>query len=170
MVSSDGVVPLLSFGAALLGRQGQVQGRRRTHRRTRETKWLLALSLLCTTAAEAQRFPGEESWHKLLVHEGVVFTYLFYHEADGTNGGIVMMLENTNTHPVDYRFKVVFRSDEPKSELEREVSGALQPGQRKTGGHDGLFWVPWKDGRIIASVGVRGYRVTRTLDIEGEIS
>ena len=113
---------------------------------------------MCQTTG-AQEFPGEESWKPLLEHEGVKFTYLYYARADGhDNSGLVLMIQNTNDFAVHYEFKIVFRSDD--DEEIREASGSIDPNQRKTGSNDGLFWVPWDDQRAIASVGLRGYKIT----------
>ena len=111
----------------------------------------------CATGAQAQ--PANAwAWRPLIEHEGVTFRYIFYSEADGENNGVVLMLTNNNAYPVTYRFKIVFRSD--GQEEVREVSGDLDPGQSKTGEHDGLFWIPFVDGRSISEIGLRGYRVT----------
>jgi len=118
----------------------------------------LLLLLPCGVAA-AQEFPGEHAWRPLLKHEGVVFRYLYYRHADGHhNAGVVLMIENTNDYDVTYAFKMIFRSAEDV-EIVKEVEGTLASGQRKTGSHDGLFWIPWEDQRPIASLGMRGYKV-----------
>ena len=111
---------------------------------------------LCATDAPAQSAVAW-AWRPLIEHEGVTFQYIFYSEADGKNNGVVLMLTNNNAYPVIYRFKIVFRSDD--EEEIRAVSGDLNPGQSKTGEHDGLFWIPFVDGRSISEIGLRGYRV-----------
>lgn len=110
----------------------------------------------CASDAQAQ-LAHAWAWRPLIEHEGVTFQYIFYSEADGENNGVVLMLTNNNAYPVTYRFKVVFRSD--GQEEVREASGDLDPGQSKTGEHDGLFWIPFVDGRSISEIGLRGYRV-----------
>lgn len=118
---------------------------------------LIVLQFWSCGVAAAQRFPGEDRWKHIVDHEGVTFRYLYYGRADGANPGVVLMLENANDYAVSYAFKIVFRSGDEESV--HAAKGMLKPGQRKTGGSDGLFWVPWKDGRIIEMVGLRGYTV-----------
>ena len=121
---------------------------------------LLGLFALVAIPAQAQtkKMGGQWAWKPLFKHEGVVFKYIFYSEADNENNGVVIMLINTNGYAVDYRFKVVFRAD--GDEVVREASGELDPGQAKTGDTDNLFWIPFLDGRSISEVGLRGYKIT----------
>ena len=119
---------------------------------------LILLQVLACGTAQAQRFPGEESWRPLLTHEGVDFRYLYYRRADGKNAGVVLMLENVNDYAVAYSFSIVFKSED--DEVVRAVTGSLEPGQRKTGSNDSLSWIPWKDQRAIGHIGLRGYSVT----------
>jgi len=72
------------------------------------------------------------------------------------------MIENTNDYDVSYAFKMVFRCEQD-AEVVKEVEGTVASGQRKTGSHDGLFWIPWADQRPIASLGMRGYKVAPVL-------
>lgn len=101
----------------------------------------------------------------MLEHEGVVFKYIFYAEADNENNGVVVMLINTNDYAVAYRFKIVFRAD--GAEVEKEVTGEIGPKKAKTGDLDGLFWIPFPDGRAISEVGLRGYKIERKSDNSG---
>ena len=115
----------------------------------------------CATQAQdsARRPGGEYAWTPIMEHESVRFSYLFYRHADEKNGGLVLRLINANPYAVDYRFTIVFRSE--GAETEEAVRGSLMAGQMKTGTADGLFWIPFDDGRGIDEVGLRGYRITR---------
>lgn len=124
---------------------------------TRRITPVVLIMGLCAADAQAQ-LANAWAWRPLMEHEGVTFQYIFYSEADGKNNGIVLMLTNTNAYPVTYHFKIVFRSDD--QDAVREVSGHLDAGQSKTGEHDGLFWIPFVDGRSINEIGLRGYRIT----------
>ena len=115
---------------------------------------------MAVPVVSAQRFPGEWAWNELFEHEGVVFKYIYYKEADALNDGVVIMLENTNEFAVKYRFKVVFRSQGAEVESP-PAEGVLDAGELKTGQPQGLFWTPFKDGRKIREVGLRGYKITR---------
>ena len=95
----------------------------------------------------------------MLKYQGVAFSYVFYREADNHHNGVVVMLTNTNDYPIQYRFRIVFRSD--KKEQVRDVAGKLQAGERKTGSSAGLFWIPFLDGQSIAEIGLRDYHVER---------
>lgn len=101
----------------------------------------------------------EDAWTPIIEYEGVRFSYIFYGEADNANNGVVIRLHNVNDYPVQYRFVVVFRN--PDTERTAEARGSLAAGQMKTGDHDGLFWIPFKDGQSIGEVGLRGMRITR---------
>ena len=126
-------------------------------------RYIVLLGVLAFLAvpveAQTQRRGGEWAWKPLFEHEGVEFKYIFYSEADSKNNGVVIMLINHNDFPIDYRFKVVFRTDE--DEVVEETQGDLKAGQAKTGDKDGLFWIPFPDGRTISHVGLRGYKVMR---------
>lgn len=119
--------------------------------------------LLWPTRIEAQT-PEGGAWRPIFEHEGVAFSYIFYREADSANNGVVVRLHNTNAHAVTYRFNIIFR-DELDGEVVEEVRGQLDAHQQKTGSLDGLFWIPFLDGRSIHEVGLRGYKVERS---EGE--
>lgn len=117
----------------------------------------IVLVLVSLQPALAQA-PVDGPWKEIIRQEGVAFSYLYYREADNTNGGIVVRLVNTNDYAVDYRFKIIFRAD--GDEHIEQVEGELEAGQVKTGDSDGLFWIPFEDGRGIGEVGLRGYKVT----------
>ncbi len=100
---------------------------------------------------------SDTAWTPLLEHEGVRFSFIFYSEADNVNNGVVVKLVNTNDYAVRYRFKIIFRAEgAEKIEL---AEGELAAKQGKTGDLDGLFWIPFPDGRSIGEVGLRGYEI-----------
>lgn len=107
--------------------------------------------------ARAQSTSTDWAWKELLNFEGLEFSYLFYSKADNFNNGIVLKLTNRNGYAVRYRFKVVFRTD--GDEVEIPVAGQIDSRSILTGEIAGLFFVPFPDGRNIAEVGLRGYRV-----------
>jgi hypothetical protein len=112
-----------------------------------------------TTDAPAIDTWDDAAWTRILRHRGVAFDYIFYREADNHNDGVVVRLINANDYPVRYRFTIVFRA--PSAEQTRRVRGRLQAGQMKTGDNDGLFWIPFPDGRSIGEIGLRGYDIAR---------
>jgi hypothetical protein len=91
--------------------------------------------------------------------EGLAFSYIFYSKADNENNGLVLRLHNRNDHAVRYDFTVIFRG--PRGEATAQVEGTLEAGERKTGDNDGLFWIPFEDGRSIGEVGLRGIDIER---------
>jgi uncharacterized SAM-binding protein YcdF (DUF218 family) len=103
---------------------------------------------------------SDDAWNPITTVDGVRFSYLFYSEADNENNGIVLRLENGNDHAVRYDFTVVFRA--PDAERKGTAEGVLQAGQMKTGEPSGLFWIPFKDGRSIGEVGLRGIEIVPT--------
>ena len=124
----------------------------------------LLLGLATATAqaqdADAERRWPDEVWKPIVEEEGVRFSYIFYREADNTNNGVVVRLDNKNGYPIRYRFTVVFRTGDGDEETAR-AAGQLAAGEMRTGESDGLFWIPFTDGRSIGEVGLRGYRVQR---------
>ncbi|MDQ7039763.1 MAG: hypothetical protein Q9M35_02380 [Rhodothermus sp.] len=97
-------------------------------------------------------------WRPLLTYRGVEITYLFYSEEEGPYRSIVLRLHNQNAFPVALQFQVVFRADDGSEET-AWVADTLQAGEMRTGGLSGLFWVPFRDGRLITELGVRKVQV-----------
>jgi len=118
----------------------------------------------CSYVVHAQSTSTDWAWRGLLQQDGLEFAYLFYSKADNTHNGIVLKLTNRNDYRVHYQFRVVFRtaeSGERGSEVEMPVSGQIGARSILTGEQAGLFFVPFKDGRSIGEVGLRGYKVSR---------
>jgi hypothetical protein len=109
--------------------------------------------------AKAQETDSDWAWNSILRHEGVEFLYIFYREADSRNNGVVLKLVNWNDYPVRYRFRIVFRSGE--DERDQTVSGTIDARSMLTGEAAGLFFIPFRDGRTIGEIGLKGYRVDR---------
>ena len=107
----------------------------------------------------AQQFAGEDKWKLLFEHKGLRFLYLFYPKANSINDGVVMMLQNRNDYDINYGFTIVFESLEGTKFS--NVEGSMDSLEMKTGDSDGLFWIPFDDGRSIGSLRMRKYRVTR---------
>ena len=118
--------------------------------------------LLITQASIAQEFAGEDAWKELFVYEGVRFLYVFYPKADAENDGVVMMLQNRNEYGVEYRFTIIFESLE--GEEFTDVKGSMKPLEMKTGDSEGLFWIPFDDGRALGAIRMRNYKITRVDD------
>jgi hypothetical protein len=96
----------------------------------------------------------DTAWTPIVEKEGVRFSYIFYGKADNHNNGVVIRLQNENDRPVRYAFTVIFRG--PEGEASARAEGRLVPGEMKTGEKDGLFWIPFTDGRRVGEVGLRG--------------
>ncbi len=117
------------------------------------------VAILMVQTTVAQEFPGEHAWKELVVYEGVRFLYVFYPKADAINDGVVMMLQNQNDYPIEYRFTIVFES--PEGMTSADVEGTMKPLEMKTGDVEGLFWVPFDDERSLGAIRMRKYRITR---------
>ncbi|WP_105011546.1 hypothetical protein [Salinibacter sp. 10B] len=100
----------------------------------------------------------EGAWTHIVTRNGVQFGYLFYDKADTQNNGVVIRLRNERDVAVRYRFTIIFRG--PEGEATAQAEGRLGPGEMKTGEPDGLFWIPFTDGRRVGEVGLRGIDVT----------
>jgi hypothetical protein len=96
----------------------------------------------------------DTAWTPIVEKGGVRFGYIFYSKADNQNNGVVIRLQNENDRPVRYAFTVIFRG--PAGEATAQAEGRLAPGEMKTGEKDGLFWIPFTDGRRVGEVGLRG--------------
>lgn len=97
-------------------------------------------------------------WRPLLTYRGVEITYLFYTEKDNPYEGVVLRLHNRNDFPVACRFQVVFRAEDGSEEV-AWVADTLRAGEMRTGGLSGLFWMPFRDGRSVAELGLRKIRI-----------
>lgn len=112
-----------------------------------------------TTGADTTRAWHDGAWNDIVTREGLSVSYIFYARADNSNNGVVLRLRNHNDYPVRYRFTVIFRG--PDGRASAQAHGRVAARSIKTGEHDGLFWVPFKDGRSIGEVGLRGLEVRR---------
>lgn len=99
----------------------------------------------------------EEAWTPIVTKNGVQFDYVFYRKADNQNNGVVIRLRNVNQVAVRYAFTIIFRG--PAGTTTAQAEGSLQPGEMKTGEPDGLFWVPFRDGRRVAEIGLRNIEI-----------
>jgi hypothetical protein len=133
-------------------------------------RWgLLAIILLSSGAETAQgqdsmvpppdstQLRRESAWTQIVQQEGIQFSYILYGEADTENNGLVLRLRNRNDYAVRYDFTVIFRG--AGGEERAQAEGALEAGEMKTGEKDGLFWIPFENGRSIGEVGLRGIEV-----------
>ena len=132
--------------------------------------WIVLLGAFVCAAlpaqAQVQTHGGDWAWKPMLKTDGVEFKYIFYAEADSENNGVVVMLINHNDYRVYYEFKIIFRAGE--DEVVKPVVGVLDAKQAKTGDADGLFWIPFPDGRSIGEVGLRGYKIMPKQKARGE--
>ena len=127
---------------------------------------LLSQRPLCPARAQdSTRTPADTTkpwfdtaWTPIVETQGVRFGYIFYSKADTRNNGVVIRLQNQNDRPVRYAFTVVFRG--PSGQATARAEGRLAPGEMKTGEKDGLFWIPFTDGRSVGEVGLRGIEIT----------
>lgn len=118
--------------------------------------------VLCAGPALAQtpdsaRHWTDDAWTPIATRGGVAFSYIFYQKADNANNGVVVRLRNQNAYAVRYAFTVIFRTS--NDERTARATGRLDAGEMKTGAADGLFWIPFEDGRTIGQIGLRGIRI-----------
>jgi hypothetical protein len=123
---------------------------------------LLPLGTVCAqdssrTAPDSTGPWHEGAWTHIVTADGVQFAYIFYSKADNENNGVVVRLRNENDSAVRYAFTIIFRG--PEGEATAQAEGRLGPGEMKTGEPDGLFWIPFTDGRRVGEVGLRGIDV-----------
>ena len=117
-----------------------------------------------TATADSTRAWHNAAWTPIVERNGVQIAYIFYSKADNANNGVVIRLRNRADHPVRYAFTIIFRG--PEGEATARAEGRLRAGEMKTGDADGLFWIPFTDGRSIGEVGLRGLEVKRVSSAE----
>ncbi len=115
--------------------------------------------MLATYDGFAQQYSGEEAWKTFFAHKGLRFRYIFYPKANSNDDGVVVLLQNLNEYCVSYRFTLIFES--PDGSTSADAEGTLASLEMKTGDAEGLFWVPFDDGRSIGAIGLRNYAVDR---------
>ena len=128
--------------------------------------WVWMAWLGHSVLAQPQERAGDWAWTPIITHEGLAISYIFYDEADNQNNGVVIKLVNQNAHAIGYRFKVIFRDGE-RNVAEEEVTGEIEAYGAQTGSEDGLFWIPFSDGRSIGEVGLKGYKVWQVKHADG---
>ncbi len=97
---------------------------------------------------------------KIIEKDGLGIYFLFYQEGNGVeNNGVVIYLTNKNDFAINYKFQLIFRSDE--TENIQEVNGMLKEGERKTGSNEGLYFIPFADKRSISEVGVTKIQIEK---------
>ncbi len=110
-----------------------------------------------TTQRDTTQRWDEDAWAPIYQTDGVQFAYIFYPEARGERGGVVVRVRNTNAHAICYRFTIIFRG--PYTEREATAHGPVPPHTLRTGDDDGLFWAPFTNNERIGEIGLRGVRV-----------
>ena len=103
---------------------------------------------------------NESPFKKLYDNHGLIVSFIFYSEGDGDeNNGVVIYLENKNNYNVSLQFTLIFRAG--AIDRVRMVDGTMIPLEKKTGSNDGLFFIPFEDGRSLSEVGIKSCKVRR---------
>ena len=104
---------------------------------------------------------NEGPFKKLYDNHGLIVSFIFYSEGDGEkNNGVVIYLENKNEYDILFKFALIFRA--VNIDREKLTTGTLKAKEKRTGSNDGLFFIPFKDGRSLSEVGIRNVRVSKT--------
>jgi len=97
---------------------------------------------------------------KLFNREGFIVSFIFYSEGDGEeNNGVVIYLENKNDYKISFEFTLIFRASE--TDRVKTINGMMNPREKRTGSNDGLFFIPFEDGRSLSEVGIKNCKVER---------
>ncbi len=97
---------------------------------------------------------------KLFNKEGFIVSFIFYSEGDGDeNNGVVIYLENKNDFKISYKFKLIFRAG--AVDRVKTIDGTMFSGEKRTGSHDGLYFIPFEDGRSLSEVGIKNCTVRK---------
>ena len=129
------------------------------------SKLQIAFLLLFVSLLNAQVMM-KKGWTQLAETNNFNISFVFYAEADNSNNGVVLKLENKNDNEVRYQFDLIFRtSDSDKTE---HVTGNMLAHQIKAGSNDSLFWIPFIDRKFISEVGIKNVKVMITKKEEKE--
>ncbi len=118
----------------------------------------LMVSTFGNSAAFAQAQTSSDwAWKPVVLHDSVSVEYLFYSEVGERRSGVVLKVVNRSAEPHGYAMTVIFKSGDDRVEV--VVSGCVDANSLVTGEADGLFFLPFKDGRPVGEIGLRGYRI-----------
>ncbi len=103
---------------------------------------------------------NEGPFKKLYDNHGLIVSFIFYSEGDGDeNNGVVIYLGNKNNYNIAFQFTLIFRAGE--IDRLRTVDGTMIPLEKRTGSNDGLYFIPFEDGRSLSEVGIKSCKVRR---------
>ena len=103
---------------------------------------------------------NEGPFKKLYDNNGMIVSFIFYSEGDGEkNNGEVIYLENKNNYSISFQFTLIFRAG--AIDRVRAVDGTMIPREKRTGSNDGLYFIPFEDGRSLSEVGIKRCRVEK---------
>jgi len=117
---------------------------------------LVALALATDAAGQATT-SSDWAWKPVVLGDSVSVEYLFYAEVGERPSGVVLKVVNRSAQAQCYSMTVIFRSGEDR--VEDPVSGCVDARSLVTGEADGLFFVPFEDGRPVGEIGLRGFRI-----------
>ena len=102
----------------------------------------------------------ESPFKKLYDNHGLIVSFIFYSEGDGDeNNGVVIYLENKSDYNISFQFTLIFRAG--AIDRVRTIDGTMIPREKRTGSNDGLYFIPFEDGRSLSEVGIKGCRVEK---------
>ena len=102
----------------------------------------------------------ESPFKKLYDNHGLIVSFIFYSEGDGDeNNGVVIYLENKNNYNIAFQFTLIFRAG--AIDRVRTIDGTMIPLEKRTGSNDGLYFIPFEDGRSLSEVGIKSCKVRR---------
>ena len=104
-------------------------------------------------------FSQKDYWKPLIEKEGLSVSFIYYTEADNINNGVVIRLKNKNDYSIDYRFTLIFRSEE--NDTTEMIQGRLKPDEIIAGSSDNLFFIPFRDKSDIYELGISDFKVTK---------
>lgn len=116
----------------------------------------ILLSFLIFSSLQADNGP----FKKLFNRDGFIVSFIFYSEGDGEeNNGVVIYLENKNDYKISFEFTLIFRADQ--IDRVKTIKGEMIALERRTGSNDGLYFIPFEDGRSLSEVGIKNCKVRR---------
>jgi len=121
-----------------------------------------ALCILLIVTYSGFCFPQdiETPIKRLYDQNGFIVQFIFYSEGNGVfNNGVVIFLSNKNEFDIFYSFNLVFRT--AMIDKTEKVSGHLKAREKKVGSNEGLYFIPFKNGKSITAVGINSCKVEK---------
>ena len=121
---------------------------------------VLGIIIIVTYSSFCFSQDNHDPFKKLYDQNGLLVQFVFYSEGNGVyNNGVVIFLTNKNEFAIAYSFSLIFRAT--TIDKTERVRGYLIAGEKKVGSNEGLYFIPFEDGKSITEVGINSCKVEK---------